>query len=76
MIDFVEYVDPITGDLLIFQSGYLIGDFNSDGIVNASDLTMLIGYITSNDPAGDLNGDGSTDHKDVMVFDAYWFKEQ
>ena len=46
----------------------LPGDVNEDGIVNISDVNVLIGYIlagTSSVPVADVNGDGSVNIGDV-----------
>ena len=46
----------------------LPGDVNEDGIVNISDVNVLIGFIlvdTVGSPAADVNGDGSVNVSDV-----------
>ena len=46
------------------------GDFNNDGTINGSDLTILLGNWGS--PAGDLNGDNNTDGADLTLILANW----
>ncbi len=50
--------------------GACLGDLNSDGIVNGSDLsTLLGGWGTAN---GDLNGDGVTGPSDLLILLGAW----
>ena len=49
------------------------GDLNFDGIVNALDLTILLGdWGNSDGGPGDANGDGSTDGSDLTVVLSAW----
>jgi hypothetical protein len=48
------------------------GDVNNDGVVNISDVTVLISYVLSNSgtinvQAADLNGDGNVNISDVTM---------
>ena len=46
-----------------------LGDFNADGVVNASDYTWLDGYALGANPLGDLNGDGVVNATDYTWLD-------
>ncbi|MFK8029523.1 MAG: putative Ig domain-containing protein, partial [Gammaproteobacteria bacterium] len=43
-------------------------DLNNDGIVNFSDLSILVNLVFSSDPDADLDGDGSVNFGDVAIF--------
>lgn len=45
-------------------------DLNGDGVVNTSDLLILLGCWGL--PCGDLNGDGDTDTSDLLALLAAW----
>ena len=47
-------------------------DTNGDGVVDASDLAILLGAWGSADPAADLNGDGSVDASDLAILLGNW----
>ena len=52
--------------------GYEVGDVNHDGIVNISDVSVLIDYLLDNNNeaciiCGDVNGDGNVNISDVSV---------
>ena len=54
----------------VLPSQVLLGDLNDDGVVNITDLNILIGMIMSGaapTPVADLNGDGSLNIADVNV---------
>ena len=51
---------------------YEVGDVNHDGIVNITDVTMLIGYVLNSGGSacqicGDMNGDGNINVTDVTM---------
>ena len=46
-----------------------LGDFNADGVVNASDYTWLDGFALGANPLGDLNGDGVVNATDYTWLD-------
>ncbi len=48
----------------------LVGDLNQDGVVDAADLTILLGAWSTAD--GDLNGDGTTDAADLTILLGAW----
>jgi hypothetical protein len=52
----------------------LIGDLNDDGVVDAADLTILLGaWGTDGQPAGaDLNDDGAVDAADLTLLLGAW----
>lgn len=58
-------------------NAFLRGDVNGDGIVNISDVTLLINYVLNNDAAGldfdaaDCNGDQSVNISDVTRLISY-----
>jgi hypothetical protein len=62
-------------------SGYLLGDANSDGIIDPADVVYLINYLfkdgSAPDPlgAGDANCDSIVDPADVVYLINYLFKE-
>ncbi|MCA9214458.1 MAG: hypothetical protein KDB27_15410 [Planctomycetales bacterium] len=45
-----------------------VGDYNGNGEFDAGDLDVQAQYILDNDPAGDLNGDGTTDINDRVAW--------
>ena len=51
----------------------ILGDVNSDGIINVTDVIQLVNYLVGNTTAGfneemaDLNGDGDYTVTDVML---------
>ena len=48
------------------------GDFNNDGLVNGSDLGLLLSAFGSSDPVYDLNEDGSVNGGDIGLLLAAW----
>ena len=46
-----------------------LGDFNADGVINASDYTWLDGFALSGNTLGDLNGDGQVNATDYTWLD-------
>ena len=46
-----------------------LGDFNADGVINASDYTWLDGYALGANSLGDLNGDGLVNATDYTWLD-------
>ena len=46
-----------------------LGDFNADGLVNASDYTWLDGFALGANTLGDLNGDGVVNATDYTWLD-------
>ena len=57
----------ISTHTIIFPEPTVTGDVNSDGVVNISDINVLINMILTgnNDPAGDVNGDSQVNISDV-----------
>ncbi len=49
--------------------GDCIRDCNGDGLITLLDRDTLRGWITSNNPMGDLNGDGFVNNNDLILFD-------
>lgn len=53
-----------------------VGDLNADGVVDVSDLLILLGAWgqcpPSGDCAGDLNGDGAVDVSDLLILLGNW----
>lgn len=48
------------------------GDANCDGAVSAGDISIVLNYWGTSDPAGDINGDGSVSAGDISVILANW----
>ena len=48
------------------------GDVDGDGIVNATDLALLLAAWDSADLTADLTGDGTVDAADLSVLLAHW----
>ena len=59
---------PVGFDQVLVKLTYL-GDFNADGLVNASDYTWLDGFALSGSLLGDLNGDGMVNATDYTWLD-------
>ena len=59
---------PVGFNQVLVKLTYL-GDFNADGIVNASDYTWLDGYALGSNNLGDLNGDGLVNATDYTWLD-------
>jgi bacillopeptidase F len=49
-------------------------DFNSDLIVNATDLSYLKSRFFSSDPDADLNGDGVVNAADIAILKSFFFQ--
>ncbi|MFM7051762.1 MAG: dockerin type I domain-containing protein [Planctomycetota bacterium] len=47
-------------------------DLNGDGIVNASDLSILLGAWGSSNPVADINDDGSVNASDLSILLGSW----
>ena len=59
---------PVGFNQVLVKLTYL-GDFNADGIVNASDYTWLDGFALGGNVLGDLNGDGLVNATDYTWLD-------
>lgn len=66
-----------------YTNGLLIGDINSDGVINEDDLLLLGNYLVRKDvltleevTLGDVNGDGKTDPEDLLLMNSYVNKEE
>ena len=52
---------------------YSAGDLNLNGVVDAQDLSILLGWWGITNPAvGDLNGDGKVDGTDLGILLGRW----
>ena len=60
--------NPVGFNQVLVKLTYL-GDFNADGVVNASDYTWLDGFALGANPLGDLNGDGVVNATDYTWLD-------
>ena len=47
-------------------SGYLLGDVNHDGIINVTDVTLLVDYILGNRPAVFFKESADCDHDTII----------
>ena len=59
---------PVGYNQVLVKLTYL-GDFNADGVINASDYTWLDGFALSGNALGDLNGDGFVNATDYTWLD-------
>ena len=59
---------PVGFNQVLVKLTYL-GDFNADGVINASDYTWLDGFALSGNTLGDLNGDGQVNATDYTWLD-------
>ena len=52
---------------VVFPQAGITGDVNNDGVVNISDINVLVNMILTNNqsPAGDVNGDGQVNISDI-----------
>lgn len=50
----------------------IVGDLNTDGIVDGADLAILLGAWGSNDPVADLSGDGEVGGADLSILLGNW----
>jgi hypothetical protein len=56
-----------------FSSGSAcIGDINSDGVIGAADLALLLGAWGTPNPSADLNGDGNVSAADLALLLGNW----
>ena len=67
-LGFFDNGNPDGFNQVLVKLTYL-GDFNADGVVNASDYTWLDGFALSANPLGDLNGDGVVNATDYTWLD-------
>ncbi len=59
------------GNVVVLEFvGACSADFTGDGVVDSTDLAMLLAAWGT--PAGDINGDGTTDSADLAVMLAGW----
>ena len=70
--DGLGYDSGVSEDISLGTPGYphetIVGDANSDGIVNILDLVMVASQIgQSGDTAADINGDGAVNIQDLVV---------
>jgi hypothetical protein len=65
---------PGSGLLTLTQLGpnCCVGDLNSDGLVNAADLTTLLSAWGGSNPVADLNGDGLVNALDIAALLGNW----
>ena len=50
----------------------VVGDVNGDGVVNGTDLGLLLGAWGTNNPAADLNDDGVVNATDLALLVGAW----
>ena len=65
---FDESSNPVGFNQVLVKLTYL-GDFNADGVINASDYTWLDGFALGGNALGDLNGDGVVNATDYTWLD-------
>ena len=65
---FDESSNPVGFNQVLVKLTYL-GDFNADGVINASDYTWLDGFALGANTLGDLNGDGVVNATDYTWLD-------
>jgi len=62
--------------MITSHASQLLGDANSDGVVNISDLAILAAHYGTNTGAtwgeGDFNGDGTVNIEDLSILAAHW----
>lgn len=61
---------PDAGGIFIENEEYDPADLNQDGLVNVTDLLIVIGAWGG--PGGDINGDGTTNVTDLLMVIAAW----
>jgi hypothetical protein len=77
--------DGNVGDSLVYsaqnKSPMLLGDPNSDGVINVADIIYLVNYLFKGGPlpmpileSGDSNCDGKVNVADIVYLVAYLFK--
>ena len=67
-LGYFDGASPVGFNEVLVKLTYL-GDFNADGVINASDYTWLDGYALGANPLGDLNGDGVVNATDYTWLD-------
>ncbi len=50
----------------------LKGDLNNDNTVNVTDLSILLSYWNTNNPAADINADNTVNITDLSILLSYW----
>lgn len=76
----IDHAGNITTAQTSFSINYRIpflkskADFNSDGIVDLSDLSILAQYWQKSSPLGDANNDGIVDLSDLSILAQNWQK--
>ena len=63
--------EPLVFEVPDCGSGLVLGDLNSDGVVNGADMALLLGSWGTSGP-GDLNGDGLVDGQDLAILLSLW----
>ncbi len=73
--------DPLFGHGLVradaavlaaIEQRRVLGDLNDDGLVDGTDLAILLGQFLSNGPEADLDGDGFVDGADLAILLGAW----
>jgi hypothetical protein len=78
--DIYHKVDDPSLGLVDFSHPYLLGDVNTDGVVDVGDVVYLINYLYKSGPVpymlilGDTNRDGNIDVADVVFLINYLFR--
>ena len=54
------------------ESNGIPGDLDGDGLVNGSDLLIVLSWWGTSDPLGDVDGNGFVDGADVLVILGAW----
>lgn len=78
--DIYHQVDDPSLGLVDFSHPYLLGDVNTDGVIDVGDVVYLINYLYKNGSApfmlilGDVTRDGHVDVGDVVYLINYLFK--
>lgn len=79
--DIYHQVDDPTLGLVDFSHPYLLGDVNTDGVIELGDVVFLISYLYKSGSApyllilGDTNRDGVVDLGDVVLLISYLYKD-
>jgi hypothetical protein len=67
--------DLTNTSLVIFLIPQLLaGDFNSDGIINSLDYSLMNSHWFTNYPSTDINKDGLVNSLDFSLLSRNWFK--
>jgi hypothetical protein len=64
--------DGVPGDNYVMNFHRLLGDFNGDGTVSASDVVLFRQAFGTNNLTFDLDGDGTVDANDFILFRMYF----